>query len=243
MFLLLLLIEFIGVLYISRILTQTLFHFFLLLFRIRAIAISLITLLFFPGTVIHELAHLFIAEILGVRTGKLSLVPESLETEKIQAGSVAIAHTGPIRRYIIGLAPIFVGIASITILSYYFGVIAIQVKSQWLSHTLGTDYSLYLFMLIAYLLFVISNSMFSSPQDLKGFIPVSLTLALIIGAGYLSGIRFGLTGQALAITSQVLNSIVTSLGYVLALNMVLLLLTKVLIDLTGKLTHRRIASP
>src|SRR3989344_3257439 len=240
MILLVMTIEFILLLLLSSALTKSLYNLLFVVFRVRPIAITVITLLFFPGTVIHELAHLFVAEILGVRTGKLTLAPESIRSEEIQAGSVAIAKTGPIRRYIIGLAPVFIGIASITILSYYFGRIAMNVKSQWLSHTLGTDFSVYLFILIAYILFAISNSMFSSPQDLKGFIPVTLTLGLIIGAGYLSGIRFGLTGQALVIVTQVLNSIVSSLGYVLALNIILLLITKVLIDLTGKLTHRRI---
>ncbi len=226
--------EFIAFYFVSQAVIKTIFLLFTRLFRYRPIAISLITAVLFPGTVVHELSHMFTAEILGVRTGTLTLVPESINSQEIQAGSVAISQTGPIRRYLIGLAPVFTGIASTTILSYYIGNVAQNVKLQWLSHTIGTDYSVYIFILLAYLLFAISNCMFASPQDLKGFIPVSLTLALIIGAGYLSGIRFGLTGQALAITSQVLNSIVTSLGYVLALNMVLLLVTKVLIDLTGK---------
>lgn len=226
--------EFIAFYFVSQAVIKTIFLFFTRLFRYRPVAVSLITALLFPGTVVHELSHLFTAEILGVRTGKLTLVPESINASEIQAGSVAISQTGPIRRYLIGLAPVFTGIASITILSYYLGGIAQNVKLQWLSHTIGTDYSLYIFILLAYLLFSISNSMFASPQDLKGFIPVSLTIALIIGAGYLSGIRFGLTGQALAVTMNIVNSIVTSLGYVLALNMILLLVTKVLIDLTGK---------
>src|SRR5947209_5745118 len=99
--------ELIGIYVLSRALTQTIFNLTYLLTRARSIAVTLITLLNFPGTVIHELAHLFTAEILGVHTGKLSLVPESIAEPNIKAGSVMIAATDPFRRYAIGLAPVF----------------------------------------------------------------------------------------------------------------------------------------
>ena len=67
--------------FLSRWLSERMFMFFLLLTRSRPAAISFLLVLEFPGTAIHELSHLFTAEILGVRTGKLSLEPESIRTD------------------------------------------------------------------------------------------------------------------------------------------------------------------
>lgn len=195
-----------GLLYfLSRWLTQSVYTFFLLICKVRSIAVSLVTLLLFPGTVIHELSHLFVAEILGVRTGKLTLAPEEIRDMNIKAGSVTIAATDPIRRALIGIAPVITGIASLAALSY------------WLS----SRSSFYELIAMNYLLFAISNSMFSSKQDLKGFWPVAIILTLIVAAGFFAGLRIGLTGQAEALSRI--------LAQVLAINGVLLLTVSVLI--------------
>ncbi|MEK7119471.1 MAG: hypothetical protein AAB889_03035 [Patescibacteria group bacterium] len=218
-----------GLLYfLSRWLTQTLYTFFLLIFKIRSIAMSLVTLLLFPGTVIHELSHLFVAEILGVRTGKLTLAPEEIrETNPsklragVKAGSVAIAATDPIRRALIGIAPVFTGIGFLAGLSYWFQINNIAIIT----------------IIIFYIMFAVSNSMFSSKQDLKGFWPVAIIVSLIITAGFFAGLRFGLAGQAAIIAQQIIMSLTRSLAQVLAVNGGLLLVVSILIALLRKLTN------
>lgn len=188
------------------------------------IGVRFMVVLLFPGTIIHELSHLFTAEILGVRTGKLSLVPEGLEGpdgQEIQAGSVAIAKTDPIRRTVIGLAPVFVGLAVLAGLSYF-------LSSSPYSHTTITTILLY------YLLFTVSNTMFSSREDMKGVIPVFITLSLFTTAAYVAGVRFTLTGKALELAQQVISSLSQSLLLVLAVNILLLLILKVLLVLTKR---------
>lgn len=222
MILILLLLE-LGVLFVlSQRLTQTVFSALLKGSGSHRWALILTTLLLFPGTVIHELAHLFVAEVLGVRTGKLTLVPEYLEETpgQVRSGSVAIAKTDPIRRSLIGLSPIFVGLAALTGISYYF--------QQWNHETITT-------VVLFYLLFAISNTMFSSREDMKGVIPVLLTLGLFATAAYVAGVRIGLTGHAEIIIGRVLSSLSQSLGLVLAVNIVLLLLLKFLIAVVRKL--------
>ncbi|MEK7129984.1 MAG: hypothetical protein AAB803_03105 [Patescibacteria group bacterium] len=220
--LLLLFTELAGLFFLSRLLIQKLYAFFLLLFRARSAAVSAVTLLLFPGTVIHELSHLFTAEILGVRTGKLTLAPESIREVNIKTGSVAIAQTGPFRRAAIGLSPIFAGILSLAALSWWI--------PQLIEHS-----NSYLLLLTSYLLFAISNSMFSSREDLKGFWPLAITLSLFIGAAYAIGLRIGLEGKVLEVATTILSSLVQSLGLVLAVNGVLLLTLHVLLVLTRKL--------
>ena len=209
--------QLIALFFLSRWLTKSLFTLFLIIFRARSVAITTLLLLTFPGTVIHELAHLFTAEVLRIPTGKLTLVPENIREERIKSGSVAIGETDPFRRYAIGLAPLFWGMIVLTATAYF----------------LPTVSSPYLFVLIAYLLFSVSNSMFSSPEDLKGFIPFALVVGLFLAAGYYLGLRFELTGQALEVATRTLTTLTDSLTIVLLVNVGLLVaslgLTKLLV--------------
>ena len=224
--LLLLFTELFILFFISQRLTQSIFDLCILLFRVRSVAITIITILNFPGTVIHELSHLFTAELLGVRTGKLTLVPESIQTDEVKAGSVMIASSDPFRRYVIGLAPIVTGLVSITALSYF-------LSQQYYPITILT-------ILYFYLLLAISNAMFSSTEDLKGFLPFIITLGIMTGAAYFAGFRVGITGPALSVAIKILDALTKSLGIVLALNIVGIILTRWLIFLTEKLTRRKI---
>lgn len=228
--LLLLFIELIILFFLSRLLTQKLYALFLLLFRARSVAVSAITLLLFPGTVIHELSHLFTAEILGVRTGKLTLAPESIRGENIKTGSVAIAATGPFRRAIIGLSPLFAGLLALSAISYFL--------QQYFTTPQGPTLQLALsYGLSFYFLFTISNSMFSSREDMRGFWPLAITLGLFIGAAYAFGLRIGLEGRILEVVTIALSSLVQSLGLVLAVNGGLLLTLQVLIVLIRKIRY------
>ncbi len=239
---LLFLAEFIVLLLLSRALTQSMYALFLLIFRFKPIALSLSTVLLFPGTVIHELSHLFVAEILGVRTGRLTLVPEPIQgEEEIRTGSVMVAHTDPFRRYAIGLAPVFVGLLVLTAIAYWLPTFTQSVFQS--GAPLASNPNTYYLLGLGYLLFAISNSMFSSPEDLKGFIPFAITLALLIGAAYLAGLRLALTGWGLDIILRILDTLVKSLGVVLAVNALLLLVIHVLIVLIGKIFHRKVVQP
>lgn len=218
--LILLTLELICLFFLSRRVIQTIFNLFYVLFRSRPVGISVISLIFFPGTVIHELSHMFVAEILGVRTGHLTLVPESLESTDIRTGSVAIAQTDPFRRTLIGLSPLLVGILALTTLSYIHA-------TQFVNNITVT-------IIYYYLIFSLSNSMFSSKEDLRGVWPVLGLFALVGAAAYVAGFRLGLTGQVLTITETMLEATFRSLTLVLALNLIILLLFSILIDLIRK---------
>ncbi len=220
--------EILGLYLLSRRLTQILYDLVYLVTRARTVAITFVTILAFPGTVIHELAHLFTAEVLGVRTGKLTLVPENLQEEDVKAGSVMIANTDPFRRFAIGLAPVFVGLLAIATLSYLL--------------SLSTIYDLRS-ILYYYLLFAVSNSMFSSREDLKGFIPFVAALSLLVAAAYAMGFRIGLTGPVLTISLRILSALVQNLGVVLLINLVGFITVTLLLVIIQTLTHRKLSLP
>ncbi len=222
---LLLIAELFVLFFLSKRLIQHLYTLLFLVSHSRSFTVSIITLLLFPGTVIHELSHLFTAEILGVRTGKLILAPEAIRGSEIQAGSVAIAKTGPFRRVVIGLAPLLVGLGVITALSY------------WLTFP---NLSSYILILISYLLFAISNSLFPSSLDMQGTPATIITVLLLFAAAYTAGIRLSLSGQSLQLVTTVLSSLVQSLGLVLAVNIGVLLIAQILLVLIGNIIKSKI---
>ncbi len=216
---------------LSRRVIGTLYRLLQKITRSRPIAIWIVSIIFFPGTVIHELAHLFTAEILGVRTGKLTLVPESLEGSEIKAGGVMIAESDPFRRTMIGLAPVSVGIIVLCALSYFLPIVWQDVLTDFNRGIMFSRVSLYSLFFILYSLFATSNSMFSSKEDMKGVIPFAIIVGLFVAAGYVAGFRIGLTGELLTKTLLVIETLVGSLGIVLGVNLLVLFATSILLSL------------
>ena len=64
----------------------------LILTRNPQLTIGLFSILFFPGVFLHELSHFLMAKILNVRTGKISLIPNSLPDGRLQMGYVETAQ-------------------------------------------------------------------------------------------------------------------------------------------------------
>lgn len=193
---------------------------FITLFRSRRIAISLITALYLPGTIIHELAHLIVAEVLRVKTAGISFTPEIEEQNhketQVKLGHVQVAESDPIRKYLIGFAPIFAGIFFLSLLIWLFQHFWPQL----------TDLKLQVgfVLLIGYLLFSISNNMFSSKKDLEGFIFILPFLVILAVAIYWSGIRIDLAGKSLEIYTHTTLGLTKALGIVIGVNFVFLII-------------------
>jgi hypothetical protein len=227
---------------LSHVLLQRLYDGFLLLTKSRSIAISAVTIILFPGTVVHELSHLFVAEILGVRAGDLSLTPEIPSRdgdEHVKAGSVAIAKTGPFRRAVIGIAPIIVGLGALSALSFYLSPLVSRIVAGD-PNGLFSNPSFYIFVIAFYVIFAVSNTMFSSPEDLRGFMPVAVSILVLAIVLSVLGLRISLTGQVQALAERVIYSLSQSLGIVLAINCIILITTTILVTLIGKVTHRHV---
>ena len=206
---------------LSSRLTQLSFTVLMRLTHSRTISITILTIILFPGTVIHELSHLFTAEVLGVHTGTLNLAPESIEGEEVQSGSVQVAVTDPFRRTLIGIAPTITGMVTISILSWY------------LSHT----QQFIIGIALLYLILTISNTMFTSKEDLKGVLPVAITLALFCSAFYISGIRIILPVHIQTTITTVIQTLAQYLAAAVGINLMGILTSTLLLLLLQK--HRR----
>ncbi len=216
---------------LSQRLTQSLYQLFFRIFRSKTVSMTILIILLFPGTVVHELAHLFTAEILGVRTGKLTLVPESLEENEIKAGGVMITQTDPLRRTLIGLAPVIWGIVILATLSYWLPTLWQQTIYAMSQGNMFSGFSLYGLLITCYALFAVSNSMFSSSEDMKGVIPFTATVGIFAAAGYIAGLRIDLTGQLLTGLNLVTTTLVQSLGIVLGVNLIVLAATSLFLSI------------
>ncbi|MDD5147718.1 MAG: hypothetical protein PHV63_04205 [Candidatus Daviesbacteria bacterium] len=128
--------------------------------------VHILAFIFLPGTIIHELAHLLFAGVMLVPVGEMSVLPE-IEEKGVKLGSVQIGYTDPLRRMIVGVAPVLLGM--------------ILIFSIFLLVKIGTS-PWWQVILAIYLLFEIGNTMFSSRKDIEGsilFVILILMLSII----------------------------------------------------------------
>lgn len=125
--------------------------------------LSLFSLIFLPGTFLHEASHYLSAKLLLVPVGDFSVKPVR-HKQDIKMGSVSIGRTDPIRRFLIGVAPLVLGMIIVTLLSYLISM----VDAAWIK------------ILLTFLIFSIANSMFSSKKDLEGAVKLFTTMIIFI---------------------------------------------------------------
>jgi len=175
----------------------------------KFMSINLISFLLLPGMIIHELAHLFIAVILFVPVGDMEFAPKK-NGNGVKLGSVEIAKTDPIRRSIIGFAPIFAGLVLVVSAVYLFSANILFWQKQ----------NLYLFtaviLILIYLLFAISNTMFASKRDMEGTVEILITLITIFIGAYILGFRFPMAYLDKIFTKELLGVIQKSSIFLLA---------------------------
>lgn len=158
---------------LSRELSKLMSGVMYLLTRHESFAIFFLSFLFLPGVVVHELAHLLVANVLLVPTGEVEFLPQ-VHGHEVKLGSVAIAKTDIVRRFIIGIAPLIIGLSVLVILFLFlYPFMLLSWKSA----------------LMLYAIFEIGNTMFSSRKDMEGTVGFLVLVSLVVVAGYFFGIR------------------------------------------------------
>lgn len=180
-FLIILGLELFLLYFLSQVLLRSLSRIVFKITKSKSIIVNIFFLFFLPGVIIHELSHFLVANLLFVRTGEIRFIPEITE-DGIKLGSVGIERTDPIRRAMIGFAPVLIGVLILLILTYYLTQSFVFFESIKLI-TAGK------ILLEVYLLFAIGNTMFSSRKDLEGAIELLIVIAIISFALYISGFR------------------------------------------------------
>jgi hypothetical protein len=159
----------------------------LLIFRDPDIATILYSLMMLPGVALHELSHWIMATLIGVRTGRFSLLPERLEDGTLRLGFVETEKTDLLREALIGAAPLVAGCAVVLAISngpLQLGPVGaalaagdVSEMAQKLLITLSaSDAWLWL-----YVLFTVSNSMLPSASDRRAWLPLVVIALLLTG--------------------------------------------------------------
>ncbi len=176
-YLLFFLFQFAVLFFLSRILTRSLSRAILRVTKNTDFTIRFFHFIFLPGVILHELSHLLTAEVMLVKTHGLNLMPER-HGDELTMGSVEISKTDPIRRTIIGFAPVLIGFLVISVSTFYL----LSDKSMF--------NQVVSFILIFIIVFEVGNTMFSSRRDLDGSIGLIIFLFLLIVALYIFGFNF-----------------------------------------------------
>jgi hypothetical protein len=180
--------------YLPRFLQREIQAIFLLITRQPEISTVLFSLLFLPGVLLHETSHFVMAHLLGVRTGRFSIIPKKLAGGRLQLGYVETASTDLFRDAMIGIAPLVTG----GIFVAFAGVSRLGLNTIWVNLTQGQiniispavksilarpDFWLWL-----YLTFTVSSTMMPSASDRRAWLPLTLLLVILLGFVLLVGV-------------------------------------------------------
>jgi hypothetical protein len=130
------------------------------------ITMYIVAFLFGIGTLIHELSHAIFSILMGGRVSSVSLIPKLTDKGTIKYGHVEVEVLDPFRNTVVGIAPFIVGTTCIYFLSTYLTI----GKFDWFN------------LLLLFIIFQISNSMFLSSSDLvylKKLFWIFLTLFIL----------------------------------------------------------------
>lgn len=216
---------------------------FLLITRRPDLAIALFSLLFFPGVLLHEFSHYVMARLLRVPTGTVSLIPQSVEGNRLRLGFVETGKTDPLRDALIGAAPMLTGGLFVA----YAGIVHLGLLSVWdglaggsidvALNSLATSYTSADFWLWFYLMVTVSSTMLPSASDRRAWLPVILVVVLLIGVALIFGAGPWMSENLLPVLNDALRGVAIVFAISAAVHLVVLspawILRKVLSRVTG----------
>lgn len=235
-------------LFLQRVLHREIQAVFLLLVRRADLAVALFSLLFFPGVFMHEASHFVMAKILGVPTGKVSFIPQSVDGKRLRLGFVETGKTDLLRDALIGMAPLLTGGVFVA----YVGITRLGLLSVWDAFASGdlqatleallTSFGSTDFWLWFYLIVTVSSTMFPSPSDRRAWMPLTLIIALIIGTALVFGAGPWMSENLLPALNDALQGVAVVFAISAAVHLVVLVPIWILRRLLSRVTGLQIVS-
>jgi hypothetical protein len=197
--------------------------FFLILTRRNDVTQFIFSFIFLPGVFLHELSHFLMAKLMGVETGKFSLIPNAQPNGKVRLGYVETVSGGFLRDALIGVAPLvtgclFVAYATINqmqlfLLWNYFHLAEwTRFWSQLISVPRTPDFWLWF-----YLVFSVSSTMMPSASDRHAWLPVGILAVSLLGIA----VFFGAGKWVLENLALPLNKILLAMAMIFTLSSLL----------------------
>lgn len=189
---------------------------------------ALFSLLFLPGVLLHEMSHFIMAKLLGVRTGRFSIIPRRLEGGRLQLGYVETARSDFFRDALIGAAPLIAG----GIFVAFIGVSRLGLNTVWAGITQGQINTFSQaassivdrpdFWLWFYLTFAVSSTMMPSASDRRAWLPLILSMAVLIVLVILVGVGPWLVTHFGSSYKAALDAITMVFGITVIIHLILL---------------------
>ena len=185
----------VPLIFLQRLLHREIQAVFLILSRDARITMTIFQLIFLPGVFLHESSHFLMAKILGVPTGRFSILPRPLPNGRLQLGYVETARADIVRDSLIGGAPLITGTICVAYIAFYHMEMQVlldvlrkgQLNLFWMGiRALPTVQDFYLWF---YLAFAVSSTMMPSESDRHAWLElviavgVLFSLILLVGAG------------------------------------------------------------
>lgn len=182
------------------------------------LTMAFFSLLFLPGVVLHEFGHFIVAKLLFVRTRNFSIIPKMMPQGYLRMGYVEVAETDIVRDSLIGAAPLILGNLVVAYIAIYrlhltplWDVLRNgQMNLFWLGVTLlptVPDFALWF-----YLTFVISSTMLPSRSDRNAWLPLGLSVAVLVGLALFAGAGSWMMSNLAPPLNAFLQSVATLFG-------------------------------
>ena len=227
---------------LQRLLHREIQAVFLILTRDTRFTMGIFAMLFLPGVFLHELSHFVMAKILRVRTGKFSILPQSLPDGRLQLGYVETARSDAVRDSLIGAAPLIIG----TLFVAYVAGYHLQMRVLWDSFRNGQFDLFWLgvrtlpqapdFYLWFYLAFAVSSTMMPSESDRHAWLELLISIGVLFGITLLVGAGPWMLSNVAPRVSTFLSSVAVIFGLSAFVHILLILPTVLIHKLLARAT-------
>ncbi len=209
-------------------------------------SIYIYALILLPGVFLHELSHYVTAIMLGVRTGRFSLVPAVQPDGTLRLGFVEFYRGRipmPIRESLIGGAPFVYGSLAVWAIGRFVFNIPTLIQQPSIDLLISELFRVAKtpdFYFWLYLLFAISNSMLPSPSDRQAWPFLLLTLVTAAVGVYLLGAGDFLLQELATPLSRIFGYLGVAFTLTILVNGVFVVVILLLEGIFGRLLNRRI---
>ncbi|MBA4379092.1 MAG: hypothetical protein C0393_00105 [Anaerolinea sp.] len=217
--------------------------FFLILTRHPEVTSVIFALIFLPGVFLHELSHYVMARLLGVRTGRFSIIPRPMPGGQLRLGYVETARGGIVKDALIGAAPLVSGCVFVAFAAIYRMEMPtlweLLRNGQFELFWMGVSFlpKIHDFWLWFYLTFVISSTMMPSSSDRHAWLPLGLVIGILFGLTVLAGAGPWMLANLAPSFNSFLRGLAAIFGLSAVVHLVLVLpavlLHRILARLTG----------